>query len=557
MPSSSQRSAVHPGVAPLDATVIQHRSAARASGPAQPPRLLVVGGARAGAVIVLGADELTVGRGWDNDVVLPDISVSRRHALLRRDGQGYLLLDLGSGNGTRVNGWRTAKARLHNGDEIALGDSVVQFVEAGGAAVRGTFAAAQAPRGRRSLRRLLGSRGAASGAMAVLLVVATALGAWRWFERERAARERIEQRAQFRAIARQRLAEGASLLEEGRWEEASGKLKLAAELDPGRSQVHALLERAGAEASRARAVAEAGAAVARMEFAGAKLRLAEVPDDSALAAEARDVAARLGSAIEDAVRGARTHARAGEGAAALKLLDAVLAAEPARADALELKASVSAPGSRAAPVRPARRAGSALPRILETYLAGDVAAAIQQARGARAEPAAAGMLARLERFASAWREGLARMEEGRTAEAIAALEQADGAHRALAPGREGSLAKQVRAVLSRLHTRMALGLAGDDDLAAAAGHLRAAVAQDPANEAARKQLRQLVARVEETYLRGYMAKDGDADAARQAFRLVLAALPATDDTALKARRWLDRLEGRAAGEEEPPPAGPR
>jgi hypothetical protein len=54
-----------------------------------------------------------------------------------------------------------------------------------------------------------------------------------------------------------------------------------------------------------------------------------------------------------------------------------------------------------------------------------------------------------------------------------------------------------------------------------------------------------------------MAKDGDGDAARQAFRLVVAALPATDDTALKARRWLDRLEGKAAGEEEPPPAGPR
>jgi hypothetical protein len=294
-----------------------------------------------------------------------------------------------------------------------------------------------------------------------------------------------------------------------------------------------------------------------MEFAGAKLRLAEVPDESVLAVEAREVAAQLVSAIDDAVRGARARARAGEGAAALKLLEAVLAAEPARVDALELKASISAPTSRAAPVRPVRRAASALPRILETYLAGDVAGAVEQARGARAEPAVAGMLARLERFASARGEGVARMEEGQNAEAIAALEQADAAHRALSPGRDGALARQVRAALSVLHTRIAQGIAGDDDLPAAAAHLRAAVAQDPANEAAREQLRQLVARVEQTYLRGYMAKDGDGDAARQAFRLVVAALPATDDTALKARRWLDRLEGRAAGEEEPPPAGPR
>ena len=118
MPRSSQRTAVQLAVSRLDATVIQDRAAARASGPAQPPRLLVVRGARAGAVILLGADELTVGRGWDNDVVLPDISVSRRHALLRRHGTGYLLLDLGSGNGTRVNGWMVAKARLRNGDEF-------------------------------------------------------------------------------------------------------------------------------------------------------------------------------------------------------------------------------------------------------------------------------------------------------------------------------------------------------------------------------------------------------------------------------------------------------
>jgi len=128
--------------------------------------------------------------------------------------------------------------------------------------------------------------------------------------------------------------------------------------------------------------------------------------------------------------------------------------------------------------------------------------------------------------------------------------------RALAPGRDGPLARQVRAALSGLHTRMAVALAGGDDLAAAAAHLRAAVAQDPANQGAREQLRQLVARVEEAYLRGYMAKDGDADAARQAFRLVVAALPATDDTALKARRWLDRLDGKPAGALEEEPASP-
>ena len=549
----SERTAVQRTAAPLEATAV---AAMRASGPAQPPRLLVVGGPRAGAVIPLGADEMTVGRGWDNDVVLPDISVSRRHALLRRHGAGYLLLDLGSGNGTRINGRTVDKARLRDGDELVFGDSILQFVQAGGAAVRRTGVAGPVRGSPRWLRKLYTSRGAAYGAMATLLVAALAVGTWRWQERERVAREQSERDARVRATARQRFAEGASLLDEGRWEEAAAKLKVAAELAPRRPQVGALLERAAAEASRARALGEARAALARVDYAAAKLRLAEVSGDSALAAEAEEIAAQLGRALEDAVRGARARARAGDAAGALELLDPVLAADPARADALELKASISVVAARASPARPTRRGPSAVPGIVEAYLRGDLAGALDRARNSR-EPAASDMLARLDRFGSAWREGLARMEEDRPAEAIAALEQAENADRGLRLGRDGPLGREVRTALSRLHTRMAQGLRGEGDLASAAAHLRSAVARDPANEAARAQLRQLATRAEEAYLRGYMVKEADAGAARQAFQMVVAALPATDETAVKARRWLDRMDGKAAGEDEAPPAGLR
>jgi len=145
------------------------------------------------------------------------------------------------------------------------------------------------------------------------------------------------------------------------------------------------------------------------------------------------------------------------------------------------------------------------------------------------------------------------MQEDRSAEAIAALEQADELDRALAAGRDSPLGREVRRALSGLHARVALAHGSDEEVGAAAAHLRAALARDPGNEEARDQLGRLAVRANEAYLSGYVAKDTDPEAARRAFRLVLAALPATDETAMKARRWLDRLDGKAGAEDPSPP----
>lgn len=66
--------------------------------------------------------EVTViGRGSDADVVLDDPGVSRRHAEIRLDDHGALVRDLGSTNGTFVDGERTASARLTDGSRLTLG----------------------------------------------------------------------------------------------------------------------------------------------------------------------------------------------------------------------------------------------------------------------------------------------------------------------------------------------------------------------------------------------------------------------------------------------------
>jgi hypothetical protein len=67
-------------------------------------------------------DSFTIGRDAACDLVLYDMSVSRTHAGLRREADGWVLTDAGSTNGTRLNGWRvTEPVPLRAGDRITFG----------------------------------------------------------------------------------------------------------------------------------------------------------------------------------------------------------------------------------------------------------------------------------------------------------------------------------------------------------------------------------------------------------------------------------------------------
>jgi predicted component of type VI protein secretion system len=68
-------------------------------------------------------DVIAIGRSKENDVVIKNIKASRRHARIERIGATYQITDLGSGNGTKVNGKKIDFQALNKGDEIAIGDA--------------------------------------------------------------------------------------------------------------------------------------------------------------------------------------------------------------------------------------------------------------------------------------------------------------------------------------------------------------------------------------------------------------------------------------------------
>jgi tetratricopeptide (TPR) repeat protein len=421
------------------------------------PRLVVTAGPRKGAEFLLVEPLTTVGRASANGVAIADRSISRRHSRLEKRGRGWVVCDQGSGNGTRVNGRRVDRRRLRDGDEIAIGDTRLRFLESDGVLAWTEIAASAGLRGKAHLY----------GAALVALCIVLAAG----LVRQRRLRESAEAEARahaVRAAARAYLAESVALGKLGKWSEAHDALRVAKELDPGDPEIARSLQSAEAEWARP--------------------------------AEAR-------SAIV--------------GADAPGVAPAPIASSPR-------------PG-------PARNAAPAQP-ILAAWLEGNVALALARAKAVRS-PAGQRLAALLGRFAAAHRTGMA---EADPALAVRALEDASQAARAIAQGEGGRPGREVGKALAVRHLLLARGLSGEEALPQAAEHLRAAVQSDPANGEARAEMERLAGQAREIYLRAYLAKEGDPAGARRGFALVAQALLTEDETGEKARRWLAKLDGKAA-----------
>jgi pSer/pThr/pTyr-binding forkhead associated (FHA) protein len=123
-----------PPEAALDAapTIPVRTLAEQALAPGQAPglapaRLVVITTNLAGTEFVLDRPSLVIGRTPENDIVLNHKSISRHHAKVIRDGDKYIVVDLESANGVRVNGSEFERVELKSGDTLELGHVRLRF----------------------------------------------------------------------------------------------------------------------------------------------------------------------------------------------------------------------------------------------------------------------------------------------------------------------------------------------------------------------------------------------------------------------------------------------
>jgi hypothetical protein len=102
----------------------EHDSNAEAPRPTALPVLTLVGDSKDWP---LDSDQLVVGRQEACDIVIPDPNASRRHAELARKEDGWWIRDLGSSNGTFVNGTLLKERRLRSGDRIRIGKTELEY----------------------------------------------------------------------------------------------------------------------------------------------------------------------------------------------------------------------------------------------------------------------------------------------------------------------------------------------------------------------------------------------------------------------------------------------
>jgi pSer/pThr/pTyr-binding forkhead associated (FHA) protein len=101
--------------------------------PAGSALLVVKRGPNAGSRFLLDRDTTSAGRHPDSDIFLDDVTVSRRHAEFRREGGEFVVIDVGSLNGTYVNREPVDSAVLAGGDEVQIGKFRLVFLTGSGA----------------------------------------------------------------------------------------------------------------------------------------------------------------------------------------------------------------------------------------------------------------------------------------------------------------------------------------------------------------------------------------------------------------------------------------
>jgi len=89
--------------------------------------LVIIKGPNIGDKFLINKSKFTIGRNLESDIFLDDVTVSRKHAVLKKVGKDFRIKDLGSLNGSYINGEIVENATLKDGDKIQIGKYIFLF----------------------------------------------------------------------------------------------------------------------------------------------------------------------------------------------------------------------------------------------------------------------------------------------------------------------------------------------------------------------------------------------------------------------------------------------
>lgn len=532
------------------------------------PKLAVTAGPRAGEEFNLEDEEYVVGRATDNPICIQDTSVSRKHIMLRRVGSGWTVSDLGSGNGTLVNGDSiTDETVLANGDVITMGDSEVTFSDVanstmmvaitpgtsrprpgGGASgavpvrpgrperVRPgrTMAKPVDPAAQKKKKVMM-----AAGAFVLVLagaglvVVKMRKDAIAQVELARRM-EDIKHHEQLAAI----FEDAKKHIRENKWVDAKAKLVELQAADPEYGGLKDYLERVDKEIPNQEHVTAAQAALTEKKLAVAKSELDKVTQDTTMFELVGKLRRQLQDTADAQTKEARTQLDNKQLDPAKAITDDVLAAFGESRDARLINdEAVRLIKIRDTPTAPPPPPPTAPPweQAVARFVDADVSGAVALLNACIAkQPKCKSILKDITEF-----NNLYKKLEDLDAKGLARLLSLD---KDITGSRGPSkMARNAGTRAANIFYKSASAAKTAGQWARAVEYARRTIQADPGHAGAQNLLSELKTKAKEIFLQAYALKDANPEDAIPKFKDVLAMTPADDEFHSKAQTWLEKL----------------
>lgn len=548
------------------------RAVSPPAAPANAAKLVCTAGPKAGTEFPLSDDAVVIGRAVDATLSIPDTSVSRRHVQLTRVPGGWSAADLGSGNGTQVNGETIeGEVRLHNGDVITIGDTELSFVDVENATdkrplpARRTASAAEVPVRRPppgARPRVVTSRAkqvdpdaekrkkrlTMYGVLGLLLLVM--FGAGYKIQQKRkldlvAVQERrdAEHRAQLSNI----FQEGKNLVRQGNWKDAQERFAEVKRLQPNYPAIDDYLKAADKEIPNQEQLAATAEALKQNKVAAAAEALGKVSADTqqfqALANLKRQLEDKVIARITEAQNTADQARRVSTATDVSKwqetqaITQDILAAFPDNRDAKVLNqlaideiARLTKPKV-VAPPPPSRP----WERPIQLFVAGDVTGAFDEAnRCAGKASRCKQLLGEMTDFQTLYKK-----MEDLDAKGLQRLLELD---KKITEGRGPSqMARNAGTRASNIFYKSAAAAKAAGQNGRALEYAMKALSADPGHSGAQAIVNDLKQKAKDLYLLAYSIKDTNIEDAVSKFKEVLAMTPPDDETHQKAKRRIEEL----------------